>query len=83
MASILSTLVTAAALLAGVSAQLSTTVGPTTSLSAKQAKICSVLDYGGAVGSSDIGPAILSAFTVCCLPRFMRCSVDVLSRTAC
>jgi rhamnogalacturonan hydrolase len=44
--------------------QLNTTVGPTTSLSSKQTKICSVLDYGGAVGSADIGPAILSAFNV-------------------
>jgi rhamnogalacturonan hydrolase len=60
-------LTTAAVLLAGgrlASAQLNTTVGPTTALSAKQTKICSVLDYGGSVGSSDIGPAILSAFTV-------------------
>lgn len=33
-------------------AQLSGSVGPTTSTSAKQLTICSVLDYGGAVGSS-------------------------------
>lgn len=33
-------------------AQLTGTVGPTTSTSSKGAKICSVLDYGGAVGSS-------------------------------
>lgn len=46
------------------SAQLTKTVGPTTALSAKQAKICSVLDYGGKVGSDDIGPAILSTFQV-------------------
>jgi hypothetical protein len=31
------------------SAQLNTTVGPTTKLASKQKKICSVLDYGGKV----------------------------------
>ena len=51
-------------LLSVVSAQLSGSVGPTTSLSSKQATICNVLDYGGSIGSSDIGPAISSAFTV-------------------
>lgn len=50
-----------------VFAQLSGTVGPTTSHAAKRVTICSVLSYGGAVGSSDIGPAILSAFTNCVL----------------
>ncbi|KAF8320340.1 rhamnogalacturonase [Clavulina sp. PMI_390] len=48
-------------------AQLTETVGPTTSHSAKRTTICSVLDYGGAIGSSDIGPAISSAFTNCVL----------------
>ena len=51
-------------LISAVSAQLSGSVGPTTSLSEKQKTICNVLDYGGSVGSSDIGPAISSAFTV-------------------
>ncbi|KIP03607.1 glycoside hydrolase family 28 protein [Phlebiopsis gigantea 11061_1 CR5-6] len=48
-------------------AQLSGSVGPTTSRSSKQATICNVLSYGGTVGSSDIGPAIQSAFTNCVL----------------
>ena len=51
-------------LLSDASAQLSGSVGPTTSLSSKQATVCNVLDYGGSVGSSDIGPAISSACTV-------------------
>ena len=42
-------------------AQLSGSVGPTTSLSSKST-LCNVLDYGGSVGSSDIGPAIQEAF---------------------
>ena len=54
-------------LISAASAQLSGSVGPTTSLSAKQATICNVLNYGGSIGSSDIGPAIASAFTVCTL----------------
>ncbi|KDR70167.1 hypothetical protein GALMADRAFT_255018 [Galerina marginata CBS 339.88] len=45
--------------------QLTGKVGPTTSTSAKRNKICSVLDYGGKAGSSDIGPAIASAFNNC------------------
>ncbi|KAF7969538.1 hypothetical protein HWV62_26987 [Athelia sp. TMB] len=48
-----------------VSAQLSGTVGPTTTHAAKRTIICNVLNYGGVVGSPDIGPAILSAFTNC------------------
>lgn len=44
-------------------AQLSGSVGPTTSLSSKST-LCNVLDYGGSVGSSDIGPAIQKAFDV-------------------
>ena len=36
----------------GAFAQLSGSVGPTTSLSQKQGTICNVLNYGGSVGSS-------------------------------
>jgi rhamnogalacturonan hydrolase len=57
------TFLAAAALFAGGRAQLSTTVGPTTPLSQKT-HTCSVLDYGGSVGSSDIGPAIQKAHDV-------------------
>lgn len=46
-------------------AQLTGHVGPTSTTAAKRAKICNVLDYGGTIGSSDIGPAILSTFTSC------------------
>ncbi|OJT11689.1 hypothetical protein TRAPUB_11794 [Trametes pubescens] len=52
-------------LISAASAQLSGHVGPTSSLSAKQVKTCSVLDYGGKVGSTDIGPAIQKAFDEC------------------
>lgn len=45
-------------------AQLTGHVGPTTSLSEKQSTICNVLDYGGTIGSDDIGPAINNAFNV-------------------
>lgn len=45
-------------------AQLTGSVGPLTSLSSKS-KICNVLDYGGSIGSSDIGPAILNAYNKC------------------
>ena len=45
------------------SAQLSGRVGPTTPLSQK-GTICNVLNYGGSIGSSDIGPAITNAFNV-------------------
>ncbi|KZP14838.1 glycoside hydrolase family 28 protein [Athelia psychrophila] len=48
-----------------VLAQLSGTVGPTTTHAEKRTTICNVLDYGGVIGSSDIGPAIGSAFTNC------------------
>ncbi|KZT05693.1 glycoside hydrolase family 28 protein [Laetiporus sulphureus 93-53] len=47
-------------------AQLSGTVGPTTPLSEKL-NLCNVLDYGGEIGSSDIGPAIQAAFDDCVL----------------
>lgn len=46
-----------------VQAQLTGSTGPTTPLSSKTVT-CSVLDYGGSVGSSDIGPAISEAFEV-------------------
>jgi rhamnogalacturonan hydrolase len=48
-------------------AQLSGSVGPTTSYATKAAnKICSVLDYGGvADNSTDIGPAISDAWDAC------------------
>lgn len=49
-----------------VVAQLSGTVGPTTTRAAKQATICNVLDYGGVASkTSDVGPAIASAFAAC------------------
>ncbi|KAJ5580238.1 uncharacterized protein N7459_006223 [Penicillium hispanicum] len=48
-------------------AQLSGSVGPTTTYASKASnKICSVLDYGGvADNSTDIGPAISSAWDEC------------------
>lgn len=49
-----------------VNGQLTGSVGPTTARTAKT-NICNVLNYGGSIGSSDIGPAILSAFTNCVL----------------
>jgi rhamnogalacturonan hydrolase len=64
----------AAALLTAVSvliphgwAQLSGTVGPTTSTASKAAKkICNVLNYGAkADQSTDLGPALLAAFNAC------------------
>lgn len=46
-------------------AQLSGSVGPITSLASKSAiKTCNVTDYG-ATPSSDLGPALLSAFADC------------------
>ncbi|KAL5512388.1 hypothetical protein ACEPAG_3380 [Sanghuangporus baumii] len=60
--SLLSALVLA---LPSVLGQLSGSVGPTTPLSEKTGTICNVLDYGGSIGSSDIGPAIGNAFTNC------------------
>jgi rhamnogalacturonan hydrolase len=44
-------------------AQLTGPVGPTTPLASKS-HICNVLDYGGSIGSEDIGPAITNAFYV-------------------
>lgn len=50
-----------------ITAQLSGTVGPTTSRAAKRAtKVCNVLNYGGVASkTSDVGPAIASAFAAC------------------
>lgn len=50
-----------------VSAQLSGTVGPTTSTASKAAKkICNILDYGGvASATTDNGAAILAAWNAC------------------
>ena len=50
-----------------VTAQLSGSVGPTTSTASKAAKkVCNVLNYGAkADKSTDIGPAITSAFNAC------------------
>lgn len=50
-----------------VSAQLSGTVGPTTTRAAKAAKkICNILDYGGvASATTDNAAAITSAWTAC------------------
>ncbi|TPX46079.1 hypothetical protein SeLEV6574_g03423, partial [Synchytrium endobioticum] len=52
------------AVAAAVHGQLSGPVGPSTPLSQKT-HICNILDYGAATNTSDIGPAILSAFTDC------------------
>jgi polygalacturonase len=54
-------------LAADCSAQLSGRVGPTTSTASKAAKkICNVLNFGAkADQSTDLGPALLAAFTAC------------------
>ncbi len=48
-------------------AQLSGSVGPTTTRAAKRAvKVCNVLNYGGVASqTSDIGPPLASAFVAC------------------
>ncbi|RDL37055.1 Glycoside hydrolase family 28 protein [Venustampulla echinocandica] len=49
-----------------VAAQLSGPVGPTTTRDSKRNKVCNVLNYGGiASKTSDIGPAIQSAYAAC------------------
>jgi rhamnogalacturonan hydrolase len=49
-----------------VAGQLSGSVGPTTSTSSKRSKVCNVLNYGGVASkTSDVGPAIASAFAAC------------------
>lgn len=69
-------------LISAASAQLSGHVGPTSALSAKQVKTCSVLDYGGKVGSTDIGPAIQKAFDVRVLVHQARKCVLALTLSA-
>lgn len=55
-----------ALLLPLISAQLSGPVGPSTTTAQKRAKVCNVLEYGGqASKTSDVGPAINSAFQAC------------------
>lgn len=48
-------------------AQLSGTVGPTTTTAAKTAKmVCNVLDYGAVADkSTDLGAALVKAWTAC------------------
>lgn len=49
-----------------VAAQLSGSVGPTTTRASKRTKVCNVLDYGGVASkTSDVGPPIASAFAAC------------------
>jgi rhamnogalacturonan hydrolase len=49
-----------------VAAQLSGSVGPLTSRASKRGKVCNVLDYGGVASkTSDVGPALASAFAAC------------------
>jgi rhamnogalacturonan hydrolase len=43
--------------------QLTGPVGPLNTRASKS-NICNVLDYGGTIGSSDIGPAVQSAYNV-------------------
>lgn len=58
---------TSAIFVSGGAAQLSGTVGPSTTTAHKAAtKVCSVLDYGGVASkTSDVGPAIASAWAAC------------------
>ena len=55
------------ALPALIQAQLSGSVGPTTSTASKAAKkVCNVLSYGAkADKSTDLGPALLAAWNAC------------------
>lgn len=50
-----------------VTAQLSGTVGPSTTRAQKEAtKVCNILDYGGVASkTTDNGPAIASAWAAC------------------
>lgn len=49
-----------------VTAQLNGPVGPSTTRDSKRTKVCNVLDYGGVASkTSDVGPAITSAFAAC------------------
>jgi hypothetical protein len=73
-------LVTLSLLIATVQAQLTGRVGPLNSRASKS-RICNVLDYGGTIGSNDIGPAIQSAYNVrnACiyLPIFLDPQVEL------
>ena len=63
----LSAVATALSMLSTCTAQLSGSVGPTTSTASKAAKkICNVLNYGAVADkSTDIGPPLLAAWTDC------------------
>jgi len=52
-----------ATLLTTAQTQLTGRVGPLNFRESKS-NICNVLDHGGSIGSSDIGPAILDAYNV-------------------
>ncbi|KAH6653795.1 pectin lyase fold/virulence factor [Truncatella angustata] len=67
MVAFLAGLLAAASFILPATAQLSGSVGPTTSTSAKAAtKICNILDYGGkASATSDNGAAIQAAWDAC------------------
>lgn len=67
MAGLLVGLLAAASFIIPAAAQLSGTVGPTTSTAAKAAtKVCNILDYGGvASATTDNGAAIQSAWDAC------------------
>ncbi|ETS76288.1 rhamnogalacturonase B [Pestalotiopsis fici W106-1] len=67
MAALLAGLLATASFVLPATAQLSGTVGPTTSTSAKAAtKVCNILDYGGvASATTDNGAAIQSAWDAC------------------
>ncbi|POS68801.1 murein transglycosylase [Diaporthe helianthi] len=63
---LISGLLATASLVLPAAAQLSGRVGPTTSTSAKQSKICNIMDYGGkADASADNGNAIAAAWKDC------------------
>ncbi|KAF2999976.1 hypothetical protein E8E14_006510 [Neopestalotiopsis sp. 37M] len=67
MAALLAGLLATASFVLPATAQLSGTVGPTTSTAAKAAtKICNILDYGGvASATTDNGAAIQAAWDAC------------------
>lgn len=65
-------------LVGAVTAQLSGSVGPTTSTAAKRAKkTCSVLDYGAkADKSTDLGAALVKAWAACASGGIGKCLVS-------
>lgn len=67
MKSFLALSLLSAAVISQVAAQLSGSVGPTTSTAAKRGKKqCNVLDYGAkADKSTDLGPALVKAWNAC------------------